>query len=1054
MKARTVILTALAVPLLAGILVAGAFMAGLRSAVSRVPDSTFTHEGIRKILSRESVVLYADGKTRVGTFFEDAHRDYLPYDSIPPLLVEALVSAEDRNFWTHWGWDFKAFLRAMIDNVRSGGRWRGGSTLTQQTAKNLFGRAGPVRGKVDELVNAWRLEQRFTKKEILEFYLNQFFVVGNGHGVRIAARYFFDKEPRDLTLVECAFIAGSVKGPNQYNPFIQGTPERREAALARARARTAYVLRQLRRHGKIGEAQYREALATPLEFRRGHFRFTLSTNMMKVKSLLDSPEMQAILERYGVEDYTAAGLQIHTTLDPEIQRAAEYAVYSNLSALDQVLRDYEPPRDTAPARLSRIEPGTFARGRIVEVTPRRGPPEELRVSFGAVEGVVRKPALEAFFRRWNRHRTGADALPSPAAMADFAARHFRPGAIGYFGAPYLPPEARERGETPDSLLEIAQVPELQGAAQVTREGRVIANVGGFGNTGYDRVNQARRQFGSSFKPVVYAAALELGWHPLDPIPNRRQPFQLGNLVYIPKPDHPPEDTVSLAWAGRRSENIASVRLLYRLFDKTGFDGFWQVCRSLGVSPDHFPDAASFERFVRDSLGVVLGAEHLRELRYQQAVSDLAIDLTFDGRIAEADRLKELPYGIGFARERENLLAGDLDDEGLVRLQLLSRDFLSLSAAANAWRNNDPEWRWVAARSYRDGRFGLFRQYPGPAWRPIPLIEAVRAPDESLLVEGEVSLETLRLLEERLRYATPVANRYSRENLYASKDFRAAVALRYVVELGRRLDIRSPLDPVLSFPLGVNVITLGEAVNAYQAFQKGVRYRTRFGHPQLYVTHIATSDGRVIFEDEAEPEEVLSERTRNLLEAILGSVVQGGTGQRVARELTVSLDGARVPVPAYGKTGTTNDYRNAAFLGYIAGPAEGGFDPGEGYAIGVYTGFDDNRPMTGVGLRGTGASMALPAWLDIAKGIVSIRDYAGSIAREGATIDDSDAPPLARTGRYKLYRVSRRTGLPLAPAADRENPAYAEDLSDELGPNGNAEPPGSYSRLWIREDRED
>src|SRR5690606_1210238 len=164
--------------------------------------------------------------------------------SIPPLLVEALVSAEDRNFWTHWGWDFKAFLRAMIDNVRSGGRWRGGSTLTQQTAKNLFGRAGPVRGKVDELVNAWRLEQRFTKKEILEFYPNQSFVVGNGHGVRIAARYFFDKEPRDLTLVECAFIAGSVKGPNQYNPFIQGTPERREAALARARPRPADARRQ------------------------------------------------------------------------------------------------------------------------------------------------------------------------------------------------------------------------------------------------------------------------------------------------------------------------------------------------------------------------------------------------------------------------------------------------------------------------------------------------------------------------------------------------------------------------------------------------------------------------------------------------------------------------------------------------------------------------------------------------------------------------------------------------------------------------------------------
>ncbi|HEX2613794.1 MAG TPA: transglycosylase domain-containing protein, partial [Fibrobacteria bacterium] len=338
MKARTLILTVLIVPALAALVAAGTIAASLRSAMVRVPDSTFTHEGIRKILSRESVVLYADGKTRVGTFFDDAHRDYLAYDSIPPMLVEALVSAEDRNYWQHGGWDAKAFARAMIDNVRSGGRWRGGSTLTQQTAKNLFGRTGPLRGKIDELINAWRLEQKFSKKEILEFYLNQFFVTGNGHGVRIAARYFFDKEPRELNLAECAFIAGSVKGPNQYNPFIQGTPEKRAAAVERGRTRTAYVLKQLRKLNKITEAQYRDALAHPPKLKRGDFRFVLSTNMMKVKRLLDSREMQDILSRYGVEDYTAAGLQIYTTLDPEIQRAAEYAVYSNLAALDLVLR--------------------------------------------------------------------------------------------------------------------------------------------------------------------------------------------------------------------------------------------------------------------------------------------------------------------------------------------------------------------------------------------------------------------------------------------------------------------------------------------------------------------------------------------------------------------------------------------------------------------------------------------------------------------------------------------------------------------------------------------
>src|SRR5215217_3568728 len=295
MKLRKLLFFGLGLPVLTLLVAGAAAFTGFQVAVSRVPENTFTRDGIRKILSRESVVYYADGKTRVGTFFEGTHRDYVPFDSIPRALVDALVSAEDQNFWDHGGWDLKAFAGAMADNVTSGGRWRGGSTLTQQTAKNLFGRSGPLRGKVDELINAYRLERYFTKEEILEFYLNQFFVVGNGHGVRIAARYFFDKEPRELSLIECAFIAGSVKGPNQYNPFIQETPARKKAALDKGRNRVNYVLKQMRRNEKISEAQYQKALKTPLKFNRGDFRFSLSTNMVKVKQLLDSPEMQEVL---------------------------------------------------------------------------------------------------------------------------------------------------------------------------------------------------------------------------------------------------------------------------------------------------------------------------------------------------------------------------------------------------------------------------------------------------------------------------------------------------------------------------------------------------------------------------------------------------------------------------------------------------------------------------------------------------------------------------------------------------------------------------------------
>jgi penicillin-binding protein 1A len=1059
MSYRRIILIGLALPALALAVAAVAAVTTFKASVSRVPAETFTRAGIEKILSRESVVLYSDGKTRVGSFFEGTHRNYVPYDSIPKVLIEALVSAEDRNYWTHGGWDVKAFARAMVDNVKDGGRWRGGSTLTQQTAKNLFGRTGPLRGKVDELVNAYRLEQNFSKEEILEFYLNQFFVVGNGHGISIAARYFFDKEPRDLTLVESAFIAGSVKGPNQYNPFIQGTPERRQAALERGRGRTAYVLGQMRRHGKITEAQYRKALANPPQFKRGDFRFSLTTNMMKVKRLLDEPAMQAVLARYGVEDYTAAGLQIVTTLDPEIQRAAEYAVYLNLSRLDMLLRGYQAPRDTAPSRLSHFEPGTYVTGRVLGVTREGGTITGVKLRFGAIDGTVPRAALASFFQAWNRSVTGAATMPSTAAMNEFAARHLRPGAPVTCLVPYLTPARRETGARPGDLLEIAQRPVLQGAAQVMQEGRVIANVGGLGNTGYDRVNQARRQFGSSFKPFVYAAALELGWHALDPVPNQRQVFQLGSLLYFPKPEHAPEDTVSLAWAGRRSENIASVYVLYHLFDKTDFGTFWDHARRLGIAPDNFASPREFERFVRDSLGVILDGDRMREIRYRKAAADLGIDLTFDGQSREAMALRGLPYGFGFARERERL-QDSTDAESLARVRILRRNYLDHAERARMWRRG--EGLWVAARNLSDQRIGLFAQasdIPARGWYAIPLEVTRGVGEASLFIDGELSLATLRTLDERLRAPEPEAPRYTPENLFASRDFRAQAALRYMADFTRRIDIATPLDKVLSMPLGSNVITLGEAVNAYQVFQEGSRYRTRFGHPQLYIEKILTSDGRTIFEDYPEPEQVLEDRTRFHIEAILASAVQGGTAQRIHRELRIPLktpEGETVvlPVPAYGKTGTTNDYRNASFIGYMAAPKgqNKGYDPMAGYAIGVYTGFDDNRPLTNrLGFRGTGSAAAIPAWIDIAKNIASIKEFSRAVTAHAADAPHSGEPPLFQRNRYKHYQVTRRAGMPLTPLRPADDPDYVEDLSDEIPASENIQTTRDHAPLWIREE---
>jgi membrane peptidoglycan carboxypeptidase len=175
---------------------------------------------IDSVIFSESPVYYDDGETVLGVFFDKTHRRYIEYKSIPPYFVKALVATEDQTFFTHPGFDIKAIVRAMIANYRAGRVAQGGSTLTQQTAKNIFTREKrSYQAKVKELMEALLLERQYTKEQILEMYVNQFFVTGIGRGLRIAAQYFFDKEAEDLNLVECAFIAGSLKSPNRFNPY-------------------------------------------------------------------------------------------------------------------------------------------------------------------------------------------------------------------------------------------------------------------------------------------------------------------------------------------------------------------------------------------------------------------------------------------------------------------------------------------------------------------------------------------------------------------------------------------------------------------------------------------------------------------------------------------------------------------------------------------------------------------------------------------------------------------------------------------------------------------
>jgi len=306
------------------------------------PGDEIKAENIQRILGKETPVFYSDGVSRLGVFFDQAHRQYVTYDQIPREFVNALVASEDNRFFVHYGFDPIGILRAAIKNYQVGRVVQGGSTLTQQAAKNLFKRSGrSYQAKIKELLFAIRLEYYYPKEKIFEFYANQFYVSGNGHGLGIAARYYFNKPVSELSLIESAFIAGSVKKPNYYNPFIKKSDEAASEAKKNANIRMRYVLEKMYETGMISDSQFREASSSELVFQRGTIGFAQDYVMDMVTDAVSTPEVQEALKEQGIDNLSTSGLHVITTVDESLQKQALYSLRQELSRLDVRLRGYE-----------------------------------------------------------------------------------------------------------------------------------------------------------------------------------------------------------------------------------------------------------------------------------------------------------------------------------------------------------------------------------------------------------------------------------------------------------------------------------------------------------------------------------------------------------------------------------------------------------------------------------------------------------------------------------------------------------------------------------------
>jgi penicillin-binding protein 1A len=462
----------------------------LVSAVERqLPDvhglrASYRPPQVTRVLARDGTMLAEFGERRTVVGIE----------TLPAHVKLAFLAAEDADFYEHAGLNYAGMVRALLVNLRSGRTRQGASTITQQVIKNvLLDPERTYRRKVKEAVLARRLEQDLKKDEILELYLNHIYLDGGRYGVEEAAKYYFGKRAKDLTVGEAASLAALPAGPRLFSP-------RRD--LAKNLARRAFVLDQMERKGFLPPAVARAARDEPLKLAPPDEGPTgLGPEVVEIAR-------KTLRDVVGEEAARGGGFAVHTTIDPALQALARKAVRDNLHALDKRLKAQAPLRAPAPNAARRRDDKKGAGGeRPFEGTPK---PNELhRALVGVVTGAhddsglldVRVGDVAGTVKLADFERYNPQKLP-PSAFAETGALV----RVSFYGP--LPQPAAD-GSRPTVPLRLELGAESALVALDARARDVLALVGSYeGMPGaLDRATQARRQPGSTFKPVLYSYAL-------------------------------------------------------------------------------------------------------------------------------------------------------------------------------------------------------------------------------------------------------------------------------------------------------------------------------------------------------------------------------------------------------------------------------------------------------------------------------------------------------------------------------------------------------------------
>jgi len=536
-----------------------------------------------------STVYTQDGKV-LGNLFAEK-RFLAKLDEMPPYLPKAFLAAEDSSFYEHEGVSPMAIFRAFLQNLQRGGMRRGGSTITQQVIKRLLlTPEKTLKRKIKEAILAYRLEHYLTKDEILTIYLNQIYLGSRAYGVEAAARTYFGVHVGQLTIAQAAILAGLPQAPSRYSPLRD---------LDAAKVRQHYVLGRMRDLGWITKEEYDAALKEPLVFK------SMEESNWGVGAYYLEEVRRWLVEQFGEDMVYTGGLKVTTACDLYHQENAEKALKDALLALSK-RQGYQGPIESLPpdkwndflASQRDVKPEQLAGGQWVKALVTESSKKGLSVKYAQTTGLI-----DAKYLGWTRGK-------GPKA-----------GDVVWVSLmPEQPKTKPEKGQPPAPVtfantLILQQEPEVQGAMvsldPVT--GEVKACVGGwsFEKSSFNRATQALRQCGSTFKPIVYSAAIDEGMTPATMVLDAPFVYEDPVTHKIWKPDNYGGNflgPISLHEALMKSRNLVSVRVAQTI----GIQKVIDRARAMGIDTELPP-----------YLPISLGAAAVHPINLCQAYTSFA-----------------------------------------------------------------------------------------------------------------------------------------------------------------------------------------------------------------------------------------------------------------------------------------------------------------------------------------------------------------------------------------------------------------------------------------------